>query len=175
MKNLTILVGLPGCGKSTWRDRMTGPDTVVCSTDDLIEQYAASVGKTYSEVFRDVIDAAEKTFKYRFKAAIKAGKDIIVDRTNLTAKSRRDYIDAGLMNGYDVGAVVLARPETDADHDEWNERLNRPGKVIPKEVLADMFARFEQPSFVEGFVSIANIDNFGVANDLVDIQIVENA
>ena len=51
---LYVLVGVPGSGKSTWvANQQWTEDCARVSTDEYVEMYAQSVGKTYTEVFHD--------------------------------------------------------------------------------------------------------------------------
>lgn len=158
MNTLTILIGLPACGKSTWRNKEPGR---VCSTDDIIELIADRIGTTYNEVFRDVIDEATGLFKRDLADAIATGGDIIIDRTNLTPKSRQQFIRQANNKGYTSHAVVFDRPTTRDQHDEWNRRLaSRPGKTIPDSVLANMYESFTEPTLDEGFTTITFLNTF---------------
>ena len=149
MKNLTLLVGIPASGKSTWRAANVTADTVVISTDDMIEMAALSVGKTYNDVFSEVVDAATSAMNTLFRQSLKTGANIVIDRTNLTPKSRAQWIREARNAGYWIEAVVFKRPQTQAEHDEWNRRLDRPGKTIPTPVLVDMYCSFKAPTLDE--------------------------
>lgn len=161
MKNLTLLVGLPACGKTTWRANHPNAG-IPLSTDDIIEHIAASAGKTYDEVFVGSVGDATELFETFFKVNLHEGKDIVIDRTNLTPKTRRRFIDSARCAGYHIHAVVFERPMTSAAHDEWNRRLERPGKTIPVSVLQTMFCSFEYPLFEEGLTMITPINTFHI-------------
>ena len=158
MKNLTLLVGLPACGKTTWRESCGA--NVVLSTDDIIELVAKGANKTYDQVFDTVIDNATKFFNTCLEINLHEGSDIVIDRTNLSKKSRRRFLDAARHRGYTAHAVEFARPMTSAAHDEWNRRLERPGKTIPTNVLQTMFCSLQEPTLDEGFDSITHINAF---------------
>jgi predicted kinase len=144
-----MLIGPPASGKSTWRAGMLEQqqaifDPVIISGDDLIEEECALTGETYSEVFsRHDFKEQKRILHSRFSEAVREGRDIIVDRTNLTAKARRSFL-ATLPKTYNKIAVVFAVPET-----ILFERLERrgieTGKVIPRKVVEDMMASYQPP------------------------------
>lgn len=150
-----MLIGVPGSGKSTWVSKNIGPDTVYASSDDYIEKYAKKVGKTYSEVFDEVIGQAQQHMTQQVKQAVEAGKDIIWDQTNTSAKARLRKLR--MLPGYRAVAVVFPTPPKDV----LDARLAaRPGKSIPDNVMQRMINSLEMPSKAEGFDEIKNVKTF---------------
>jgi predicted kinase len=158
-KTLTLLIGLPASGKSTWRAQNVIEQYVI-SSDDYIERAAVVKGQTYNEAFADNIDDATAFNNQLFQKLIREGESIVVDRTNLNPKSRRNWIAQARNKGYWIEGIVFQRPMTDSAHEEWNRRLVRPGKTIPDHVLVDMFCSFKQPTIEEGFDAINTLDTF---------------
>lgn len=140
-----MLVGLPGVGKSTFRHKID-ENAVVLSTDDWIEEKAQWEGTTYDAIWSRDIKQAESAIRAAYQQAIKDRANIIVDRTNLTVKSRRGWL-APLPKDYFKLALVFETP----DNIEHGRRLQRPGKFIPPLVMDDMKARFVRPTLEEGF------------------------
>lgn len=159
MPKCTILVGVPASGKSTWRVTRLGGFGIELSTDDIIERLADRWGFTYNEIFKDTISFAEKVMKRDLIAAAERDVDIIIDRTNLTAKSRRKWIEMLKLYQYDIEAVVFPMPGTaKLSTEEWNRRLDsRPGKTIPGHILSPMIEHYEPPTLSEGFSKITII------------------
>ena len=140
------MVGLPGCGKSTYAtNHLSDHDVVYLSTDAIIEAKAAAIGKTYDECFKDFIDEATIEFFNRLDDAIRNDLDIIVDRTNLSVKSRRKIL-ARFPKDYSKSAHVIC-----CSREIQAKRLDRPGKSIPAHVIEDMRKNFEFPQISEGF------------------------
>ena len=149
MPDFYMMVGLPGSGKTTWiKNNMLDKDVVICSSDDLIQQYADSQGKTYDEVFPDYVDQAIQLTKNKIQYALQDKKNILIDQTNLTPKSRKTKLPTS--SSYKKIAIVIPLP----DKEEWKRRLNRPGKNIPQDVLDRMLNSYVSPSKSEGFDEI---------------------
>lgn len=145
---LYVLVGVPGSGKSTWiLNRGPWPKTTtIVSTDAYVERFARRMGKTYSEVFKEVMPLAVRLMERKVVRARQASRDIVWDQTSTTPATRRKKLR--MLPDYHRIAVVLPIPE----REELLRRLNsRPGKTIPMEVVDDMIKKYEQPLLSEGF------------------------
>jgi predicted kinase len=159
-----ILCGLPGCGKSTLRNKLLQFDSDeiadclsvadrstlkfdVISSDDFIEQKSKDRGITYSQGFRLFVDQAEKHVFEQLRNADK--NNIIVDRTNLSVKSRRRVFSA-LTKHFNKIAVYFDIPYEVIDR-RVAERALSAGKNIPAGVLDTMQRSYVYPSVDEGF------------------------
>jgi predicted kinase len=152
MPTLYMLIGIPGSGKSSWRNVHHLQSAVIISTDDLIEQYARTLGKTYSDVFQEYIKQATKISNEQLRVAIANNLDIIHDQTNLTAKSRANKLSK-IPDSYRKVAVFFSTP----DDAELKRRLaSRPGKTIPANVVLGMRSQLERPSKAEGFDEVVD-------------------
>lgn len=150
MNKLYVLIGVPGSGKSTWvANQDWAKDCAYISTDHHVERQAKIEGKTYSEVFTDFMPTAVKMMADDVVKAREAGKDILWDQTSTTLASRqRKFV---MLPDYYKIAVVFRTP----DRDELDVRLSgRPGKHIPKKVVDDMIANWDEPTKDEGFDEI---------------------
>jgi len=155
-KTCTILVGVPAAGKSTWiSNQPLKDDTYIASTDRVIEETAREYGMTYNEAFKDLIGFAETVMWRHIDRAVLFGHDIVIDRTNMSIKSRKRFIDFLKPYGYKFNAVVFPNP----DPVEWERRLNnRPGKTIPENIICNMVSSFRMPTREEGFADIVVIE-----------------
>lgn len=146
-----MLIGVPGSGKSTWIKNHADSSAMVLSTDDKIEAAARAQGKTYSEVFKDEIKAANVGMQNDLIRALRDGRDIIWDQTNITRKSRRDKLTR-IPHNYEKIAVFFPTPL------DLKQRLaSRPGKEIPEPVVLSMINQLEPPSKEEGFDKIITL------------------
>jgi len=150
MPKLYMLVGVPGSGKSTWvKNQDWAKDCVVISTDKYVEEWAESVGKTYSEVFQEYMPTAVTRMADAVSDARGAGKDVIWDQTSTSISTRSKKFKM-LPDYYAIAVVFKTPPES-----ELMKRLSsRPGKEIPWEIVTDMINKFEMPSLEEGFKEI---------------------
>lgn len=152
MPTLYILVGVPGSGKSTWikNQHFDMSKTAIVSTDDLVEKYATSVGKTYSEVFDEYMPQAVAKMAGQARAAFRAGMDVVWDQTSTSVGSRAKKIRM-CPTTYKIVAVVFDTPEKE----ELARRLgSRPGKNIPDHVMRQMISSYQPPTTAEGIDEI---------------------
>lgn len=160
MPTATILIGLPACGKSTWREQTQDPLRIVISSDDYIEMKAADENTTYNAVFKKYIQDADAQCKRVFKMAVDQNWDVVVDRTNSSLKARSFWLQ-NIPAHYRKVAIVFALPQTDEDHAKWQHRLeSREGKTIPQDVLETMWKTFSIPYGAEGFDEVQFINTF---------------
>jgi predicted kinase len=155
-----MLVGVPASGKSTWHRNKFGEYPMpVASTDKIIEEVASSYGMTYNEGFKGLIQFAEIIMWRQITTCLMRGSNFIIDRTNLSVKSRKKFIDKLKLHHYEIECVVFPLPGTEKlPSEEWNRRLeSRPGKSIPGHVLSSMIEYYEPPTEAEGFSKITVI------------------
>ena len=145
-----MLIGVPGSGKSTWHaDQEWLQEAAYISTDQYVEEYAKNQGKTYSEVFKEVMPKCVDYMIGDVIRAREAGQDIVWDQTSTTLYSRLKKIR--MLSEYYAIAVVFRTPP----RDELDVRLSgRLGKHIPKKVIDDMIDNWEEPTEEEGFKEI---------------------
>ena len=149
---LTLLVGPPGSGKSTWvKENVL--DEVVISSDDLIMQYAP--GETYNDKWNNPnfdFNKYQQMALKLFDSAVKDEKDIVIDRTNMNrgskrglGKGRRRFVRAARYAGYNIKAVVFMVGE-----EELMKRIAaRSGKTISTKVMKQMMQNFNFPLMEE--------------------------
>jgi len=144
------LIGVPGSGKSTWVSNQDwAEDCVYVSTDYFVERFARRMGKTYNEVFDQVMPRAIRLMMLRVRRAHEMNKDVIWDQTSTTVKSRTRKFRS--LFDYEHIAVVFRTP----DEEELKRRLaSRPGKNIPDHVVRSMIENFDMPTEDEGFKEI---------------------
>ena len=140
-----MMVGLPGCGKSTTSQELktsktNGGDWVHLSSDEIREELG---DVSHSEVFSEM--------QRRAVAAISAGRDVIYDATNLSRKHRMAALAA--LNKKGVPETYKACYMFPAPVSVCKARnAQRTGKArVPDEVIDRMLCSFKVPVEQEGF------------------------
>lgn len=141
-----VLIGPPACGKSTYREKLVERlvHPVVISSDDIVERHADQNGITYDEAFhmldQKVINAE---LRDRIANATKNRHDIVIDRTNMTPKSRNRFL-SNVPKTYVRFAVVFDY-ERDALIERMHERAIKTGKSIPVSVMHNFIDSYVPP------------------------------
>lgn len=145
----TMLVGLPGSGKSTkakeWVERWPGGEVVIVSSDSIRKELWGD--ESIQEEPAKVFEVAHS----RIRKYLKEGYDVIFDATNLSAKRRIALLHQIDSWGIDCGkgcAVIGATIEECIDHQNDRDRK------VPVEVIWKMARSFQVPLKSEGWDSI---------------------
>lgn len=146
-----VLIGLPGSGKSTWVDKyITGrePPPLVLSSDEKVDEFAIENGVTYAQAHGEVdFRQIKMTMMRKLREAIVADRDIIVDQTNMSAKSRRPKLLL-VPEHYKKTAVVFVVPDN-LLRQRLIEREEKTGKHVPWKVVDDMARNYDPPTRAE--------------------------
>jgi predicted kinase len=146
---LIMLVGIPTAGKSTFSNDPKYKKYVRVSSDDILQEVAKERQQSYNTVFKGNIRFAQIAMMKVLRQAIEDGKSIIWDQTNLTKKQRREKLKH-IPDTYKKTAVYFVVSLETA----LKRNTQRPGKVIPPEVLERMIKEYELPTNEEGFDTI---------------------
>jgi len=140
-QRIVVLVGLPGCGKSTWLERQG----IVGISSDWIRQVLADDATDQTIHARVFL-----TMRYLLRHRLAIGRPVsYVDATHLTPEERRPYIQIGQWYGCDVAAVYF-----DVPLEVCRERNLRRNRVVPDEAMERMAAKLVAPEVTEGFVRV---------------------
>lgn len=152
MCEIMYLIGLPCSGKSTYIKNCLS-DYVVISNDKIIDEYASQNNITYGEAWNKIsFKYVKNQCKKEFNNAILNNKNIVIDNTNMTVKSRRTYRD----DKYKNKAVVFICNEKERKKREL-KRLNETQKYVPQNAIDNMNKIFQYPSKDEGFYEIIEV------------------
>ena len=144
MRTMFVLRGAPGAGKSTLIRRHRLGDLAV-GLDDFRRLFSATFTDLDGAPTLSMTFGAEKQVVAAFKAAvasrIRQGATLLLDCTNPSRKSYREFASLARRCGYEVYVVDVQGDLTDAELIERNEtRRGALGYVEPR-VVADIAAR----------------------------------
>lgn len=146
MPEAIFLIGIPTSGKSTFSSKPKYQDYVRVSSDDILQEIAKERQQSYNTVFKGNIRFAQIAMMKVLRKAVEENKSIIWDQTNITKKQRREKLKH-IPAHYKKTAVFFVIPLETA----LKRNTQRPGKVIPPEVLERMIKEYELPTLEEGF------------------------
>ena len=150
MTKFWMLVGLPGCGKSTWANEHKNEyDFEIISSDALRES-----------LFGDINDQTHnnEVFDYMNKKVIdllSEDKDVCYDATNINHKSRKSILNMihnSNLKDIECIAVLFETPILTCYY-----RNKQRERKVPEYVIDKMLHKFEIPFYQEGFDEIISI------------------
>ena len=141
MKEVLMLVGIPGSGKSTWVKNHIDPDVLKkaahISADSIRKEFYGdeNIQGNGQRVFEAVFQ--------RFETALNNPhvETIIIDNTSVAYKTRKDYYKIIKDSGVEckIKLVVFNNFE---QAKKWNKERSR---VVPDDVMDRMISRFQMP------------------------------
>lgn len=140
----TMLIGLPGCGKTTWCKDNLGENESWLSSDAI-----------RAELFNDENDQSDnaRVFQVMNERAInllKLNKSVIYDATNLNSKRRAALLKQ--LEGQLYGKPILYRCIIFAiDFDVCLERNENRERKVPYAAMKKMLKNFQPPTYAEGW------------------------
>lgn len=143
---LFVLMGIPGCGKSTWAMNM-GLGTIY-SSDSIREEISGSAAN------QDVNAAVFPLFHHRIKSSLYSGHNVVADSTALTPESRKEFRDLATLTDAEVHLVVFTNLVGAFRRNRSRER------VVPEHAMLRMISRYEtaiNDILFEGYKSITYI------------------
>lgn len=153
-----MLIGLAGSGKSTWRNTFVKnfPNFQTFSTDDKIDAWGNDNNMNYSQAWKAISESTDPEISMKhfeeemflgIKEALEQRKNVIIDRTNMSVKTRKKFLDM-VPKIYNRTAIVFNIP-TDELQKRLKKREEETGKSIPSFVLASMSKAYQEPTSEE--------------------------
>jgi len=153
MKNMYILIGNIGSGKSTYINNHL-KNCISISKDGL--RYSIGNGTyIFNPDYEYTIHKAILELNIGFCSI---GENVVIDETNMTKKSRKSHITIGKKYKYNIIAVVF--PEL-SKIDSVNRRMTNPHCQDDRKVWNSVWERFHNvynpPTIEEGFNQIIEL------------------
>ena len=141
MAHLTMLIGLPGAGKSKFANGQKEHfgNTVVLSSDAIRKELYGD------EQIQDNPSKVFDTMNKRTIECLKCGKNVIYDATNLRRKNRKHLLKQVPKDCTKVAIIVWAKYETCVKRDEERDRH------VGVDVIRKMIKNFQPPFYDEGW------------------------
>lgn len=157
MATLNIIIGIPGSGKSNYAKKyLLTNNSVYLSSDDIRVELYGFEDQTHNDVVFE-------TMKKRTLNALRDGKDVIYDATNLNKKRRSGIINEAHKLDAQVDAYLCCTPINII----LERNITRAERQLPWDKLVQMIQSIEPPMYYEGFDNIYLIDG-GMYNDVYD-------
>lgn len=157
MATLNIIIGIPGSGKSNYAKKyLLTNNSVYLSSDDIRIELYDFEDQTHNDVVFE-------TMKKRTLNALKEGKDVIYDATNLNKKRRSGIINEAHKLDAQIDAYLCCTPINII----LERNITRAERQLPWDKLVQMIQSIEPPMYYEGFDNIYLIDG-GMYNDVYD-------
>jgi predicted kinase len=145
MATFIMLMGLPGSGKSYYAKEYTklDKDAIIISSDDIRQELwgDANDQSNPSKIFETMFD--------RTVEALKSGKNVIYDATNLIAKTRKSTLTRlrQIFKEDLYSALYLIT----CSISECKRRQGDRERKVPEEVIDRMVRQFQAPWYNEGW------------------------
>jgi predicted kinase len=140
-QRIVVMVGLPGCGKSTYLERL-GVTALSSDALRLLLADDATNQTIHARVFQ--------TLRYLLRHRLAIGRPVTyVDATHLTPEERRPYVQIARWYGCEIEAIYF-----DVPLDICQERNRGRNRIVPEEAMRTMAAKLVPPRAEEGFARI---------------------
>ena len=142
-KQMIILVGPPGSGKST---------------------YARSILENFSRINQDELKTKTKCLNQTKKYLLE-NKNIVIDNTNPSVEARNNYISLAKKYNYYIYCFLFDIPQELAYHNSLYRAYKNKTACIQKIVYRIYYSKYKKPKLDEGFKKIITINNNITTND----------
>jgi bifunctional polynucleotide phosphatase/kinase len=146
-KELIIMVGYPGSGKTYYTKKFIQP-------------------AKYIYINQDELKTSAKCVK-ELKKNLELNNNVVIDNLNFTKNTRAKYIENAKKYNYDVRCIVLKTSKELSKHNMMHRYYNSDGKysIIPEIVYNNYRCNYELPEINEGIHKIEFVDFNTLDND----------
>lgn len=153
MKTIHLMIGIPGCGKSTFSNKLaTDLNIRIVSTDRVrADNPGIKEEQVWPTVYKMIGDE------------LKNMKDVIFDATNITPKVRKRLVDNVITHIDDFSMIAYYfTVDWQICVNRVNARNNDPNELyLPVDVIKGYYEKIVEPTLEEGFIKINYINEIG--------------
>ena len=130
---LTVTVGIPGSGKTTWLDR-TMPEATIISMDRMRQALLGSMSdqRENDRIHRDAMAATT--------SQLRDGRSVVFDATSYSVERRERLVSIADTTGARVRMIYF-----DIGLEEALNRNAARGRSVPRDVIIQMYSGLEAP------------------------------
>ena len=151
-----VLVGPPLSGKDTYLRSQDFSDFVIISRDDILMSLHSN--SDYSEAFSSVDQKlVDKLLNQKIQDCITNNKNVIINMTNMTKKSRNKHLSKFPNVQYNKVAVVFPKLNLCDYINRNDKRKSEENKFIPLNVIQSMIENWQEVTLDEGFNTIIKL------------------
>ena len=163
MGNFILVMGLSGSGKSYWTNNVADDEgMVILSSDALRKEFYGD------ENIQDNPAFIFEQMRIRTLQALKEGKSVTYDATNLSSKRRKALLKQLPKDVYKICHCIITPLEKCIENDSKRERH------VSERVIMRQLEQFEVPWFDEGWDTIFVIKPFGDATLKVNLDVMHD-
>ena len=151
-----LLVGPPLSGKDTYLRIGIYSHYEIISRDDIL--MSLHKNDNYTEAFSSVDQKmVDKILNKQIIDCVDKKKDVIINMTNLSKKSRQRHLSKFPSDYYEKIAIVFPKLDTKEYFSRNTERKEKENKFIPVSIIESMIHNWENVTTDEGFDKIINL------------------
>jgi predicted kinase len=159
---IEVLVGMVGSGKSTYTSKRARGGAIILNDDSLVQSLHGGNYKLYDQKLKALYKSLTMAAACQ---AVAIGRDIVVDATNLTRKTRARWV--GLAHMLDQQVICTTfKVETHEIHAK--RRADHDGRGYNYdhwlEIIKSHFNNYDPPSNSEGFNSVIEVEQRMLVN-----------
>ena len=150
MSKMYVVIGAPGCGKSTYIQNHLKENELVISRDKIRfgmlndnDEYFSKEKEVYNEFIKQI------------DAAIEAQTDVWVDQTSLNTSARNKLFSRLKKKPDEIIGIYFNVPLNIV----LQRNAQRTGRaLVPEDAVINMFNALTKPTFEEGFTDIWEVE-----------------